>query len=492
MQSISTPRKQNSSCDRCRRSKRRCAFAPDVQPGVPNVCLNCAHHGHQCTFDFVSSQSNKRRRKTSVPPPPNEHVAPLHQGRDRSEAREQILAVSPEPSESIQTAPVELLWTETSQTGSLDVDMFMGNLFSEWTSLNNRVLAPVAKAIDATETASSTSRSDSRRSNSPSHDPCEKSLPGLWRGSPIHLLNSSVEFHLVNQSLGEIYDCMMSGIATRYLDYNCNLFAGTYRYSFDPDRSEPSILTQPKSNPLIKPFTPSWKRPIRGVQSEASQDRTLTPEVLAAQINKVTMIGIARFLDNFALLYGNTVEPKARQQDERTLTAVLQVFALQFASSHPVDVSGAASHKDSNSAAERLIGSVTGGSTTNSSHVFTAAWFNAHSHLMDSKQSRSFIHLYSVFLFQMTTVPPEARSTNQTGASALDLLDAALHQMEELQRLISDYCTHLWAGSIYQFLLQSSLGIFHWYGYLRDTVASVLNDRPCILQDAPLRLKGLI
>lgn len=55
-------------------------------------------------------------------------------------------------------------------------------------------------------------------------------------------------------------------------------------------------------------------------------------EDLAAQlINKVTMLGMARFLDNFGSRYGNVLESTGRKQDEYILTATLQAFALPFA-----------------------------------------------------------------------------------------------------------------------------------------------------------------
>jgi hypothetical protein len=217
----------------------------------------------------------------------------------------------------------------------------------------------------------------------------------------------------------------------------------------------------------------------------------MTPESLANQISKVTMIGVARFLDNFGPLYGNVIDQRARSQNERTLTAVLQAFALQYLPSRQAEGPLAQFHEslDSNSqSSESTAGP--GDRGANSLNVFTSAWFNAHSQLVSSIENRSFVRLYSVFLFLMTSVPEEATTTQTYENTPLALLDDGLRQMEELQALVEDYCEHLGRQSIYRFLLQSSIGIIRWYAYLRDTIDSVLHERPCMLADAPLRSKG--
>ncbi|OQV10504.1 hypothetical protein CLAIMM_14492 [Cladophialophora immunda] len=315
---------------------------------------------------------------------------------------------------------------------------------------------------------------------------------GLWRGSPIHLLNSSVETQRINQSLGEVYNSMMSGIAIRYLDYNCNLFAGSYKYSFDPDQSNPSTLDISAGQSVGNMLTPSWKK--AALDTNGSQiHANMAPERLASQINKVTMIGVARFLDNFGALYSNVIDQKTRNENERTLIAVLQAFALQFAPSRQADGPLARFFDNPQGASQCSTSDpLPGDRSTNSQHVFTAAWFNAHSHLVSSRENRSFVKLYSVFLFLMTSVPPEASSISAYEDTPICLLDDALRQMGELQSLVEGYCEHLGRQSIYRFLLQSSVGIMRWYGYLRDTIDSVLHERPCMLEDAPPRSKGTL
>ncbi|OAL21175.1 hypothetical protein AYO22_08138 [Fonsecaea multimorphosa] len=494
-----TVRKQNSSCDPCRRSKRRCAFADGVQPGSPNSCLNCTHLGHNCTFDFVNSRLTQKKKAKQ--PVSNVQEQPIAPATSRPENQFIVpLPADPGPLDTTQGTAPNAYWSGIPYTGFLDVDMFMGNLVSEWNNLDRQVLtteAPATEQDQSNSTSSSTTYGSIGHSQTPPRSPNDlfarrNSKLGLWRGSPIHLLNSSVEIQRINQSLGEVYNSMMSGIAIRYLDYNCNLFAGSYKYSFDPDQSNPSTLDIKGGQSVVNMLTPSWKKAV-GDTNSLQNDDCIAPEKVAKQINKVTMLGVARFLDNFGALYNNVIDQKTRSQTERTLIAVLQAFALQFAPSRQADGPLAWLFENPQGGSQcSTSGPMPGDRSTNSQHVFTAAWFNAHSHLVSSRKTRSFVKLYSVFLFLMTSVPPEAASIPCYEETPLGLLDDALQQMEELQGLVQGCCSHLGRQSIYRFLLQSSVGIIRWYGYLRDTIDSVLHERPCMLEDAPPRSKGTL
>jgi hypothetical protein len=327
----------------------------------------------------------------------------------------------------------------------------------------------------------------------------ESTSSGLWKGSPIHLLNSSVASQLLNSSLGEVYNSMMSGITTRYLDYNCNLFAGPYKYTFESeDLGQPEPLASghvPVSAAdapgrianTRRNFFPPWRRSSYNFEPETLENHTFSPEQVTTQINRVTMIGVARFLDNFGPLYGNPIEREARKQDERTLTAVLQAFALQFAPSDPRR--GPLKSKLTSPQNSLFSSSVTN-EPTNSAQVFTAAWHHAHLSLMNTKNNRSFVHIYAVFLFQMTVVPLESLISRDSSGNPVKLLGVALSQMEELQQLIEAYCRDLRPESLYRFLLDSSLAIFRWYGLVRDSIASILHCRPCFMDDPPFRIRG--
>ena len=64
LDSASEPnRRQNSSCDPCRRSKRRCFFSSHAFDDSSTSCTHCTRLGHACTFKFAASRLNSRPRK---------------------------------------------------------------------------------------------------------------------------------------------------------------------------------------------------------------------------------------------------------------------------------------------------------------------------------------------------------------------------------------------------------------------------------------------
>lgn len=493
MLSTTRLRKQNSSCDQCRRSKRRCVTPGGDPCDAARTCLNCLRLGHNCTFDFVTSRTTRKTNTTPCTQTPDDssstsNVLFLDGAEETPDVCSQAYSKPP------NAASDASLWQQLVGSDVPRADMFLENLASEWARImpGSQNTEDSPRMMQSGDTVEAPSQATDCRDNNASAARGRK-LVGSWRGSPIHLLNSSVELLLLNQSLGEIYECMMSGIAIRYLDYNCNLFAGTYRYSFDADRPGPIPSKQESTRTLATTYTPAWKRMTPSNFTGPRVQTKLSLEVLSSQINKVTMIGIARFLDNFGSFYGNTIDAKARKQNERTLTAVLQAFALQFVPcchneeprNQQPDTFETPGHTSS-------FETTSGASSSTNAHIFITAWLNAYAHLTEPQQSPSFLHLYAVFLFMMTTMPSEALVSGRVHIDALDILDDALRQMLKLRELIDTYCSHLDDGSIYKFLFQSSLGIFGWYAYLRDTISSVMRPRTCILDDAPLPLKGTL
>lgn len=68
MMNTDVTRRQNSSCDSCRRSKRRCVLLD--QPGSQNSksCKYCAHLGRKCTFNFVAEHAAKEHNLAKATP----------------------------------------------------------------------------------------------------------------------------------------------------------------------------------------------------------------------------------------------------------------------------------------------------------------------------------------------------------------------------------------------------------------------------------------
>jgi hypothetical protein len=271
----------------------------------------------------------------------------------------------------------------------------------------------------------------------------------------------------------------MIGVTRRYLSYSSNLFAGKHSYVLAPDR-----IGEPPASPTCEgvlgfPISPtsSTREPVLA-NAELSQSSS-------AASKPMTLIGAARFLDNFGALYGNVLDRKKRKQDEATLMAVLQAFALQFAppsdeESEDTETIGALVSEVPNwpPPATRMT-------------VFTAAWFNAFTHLNDSVNNRSFVHLYAVILFQMVAEPAQVSIKDAYLGRSAKLLDRALQSLCKLSNLLDTFCSGLDAKSRYRMLLDSSWRILYWFGYIRDTMTSFLSDRPCVLKDAPVSIPGV-
>jgi hypothetical protein len=169
------------------------------------------------------------------------------------------------------------------------------------------------------------------------------------------------------------------------------------------------------------------------------------------------------------------ISHQIRQEHDETLVAVLHAFALQYAPSQDyqdlrADLEGPNPKNDGQNSNLRL---------------FTTAWFRAHSRLVASRQHRSFLRLYTMFMFQMTCIPPQAASIVSPGDTPLELLDDCLRDLEHLQSLVEKYCKDLSDQSIYRFLLHNSVDIIRWFGYLRDSIDALLYERSCILPDVP-------
>lgn len=82
-------RRQNSSCDPCRRSKRRCFFPIPGCDELSAACTHCRRLGHACTFDFAASRLNSRtKRRQRRDPPRSDQIAGLNEPYDLNETPE--------------------------------------------------------------------------------------------------------------------------------------------------------------------------------------------------------------------------------------------------------------------------------------------------------------------------------------------------------------------------------------------------------------------
>jgi hypothetical protein len=200
-------------------------------------------------------------------------------------------------------------------------------------------------------------------------------------------------------------------------------------------------------------------------------------------VTQVTLVGVARFLDNFGNLYGNKLGAGMQKQHESTLVAVLQAFSLQWL---PTSVSPETCNALARVGASALplMHNFVGDEASQSARaLFLDAWFRAHSCLTRSTETRSFRHIYSVFLFQMITTPSEARTLLKDGERPEDLFEKGVRELQQLQKLVHKYCNQLSVNSMYRMLLETAVSIFQWHGYVRDTVNALLDGTPCVCPD---------
>jgi hypothetical protein len=474
-------RKQNSSCDQCRRSKRRCVPAED-EAAASGQCLNCLHLGHRCTFDFVNSRLSQKKNKTKQSFSSHLPHRSITSAAERGNHQFAVLGFSEPTLASSGNTTAQYAVSYNDNFPECDDSNPSIGLQSRWQDPENNSLSQTSRSSAAPRDLTARILDDGHTFKLRWAAPTVPAMPqnsassalGLWSGSPINLLNSRVEQQYINENLGDVYNSMMSGIAIRYLESKTNLFAdGSSKYTFDETDSSVSDTATSASDTKSQMVWPSWKR---GLSAEnVSRLQPLTPEQLSSHMKNITMVGVARFLDNFAQLYGNVMSRQVRQQHDETLVAVLYAFALQYAPSRdfqhlPTSLEGLRPKNEGQN---------------NNLQFFTTAWFRAHARLVATKQHRSFLRLYAMFMFQMTCMPPHAMSIVSPGETPLELLDDSLRDLQSLQCLVEKYCEDLSSHSVYRFLLHNSVDIIRWFGYLRDTIDALLYERSCVLPDVP-------
>lgn len=395
-----------------------------------------------------------------------------------------------EPSIQQNIGVDDMIWTDLGPNTFLDFDTFLDPDSQAWMNVAGPIIDPIFEddsSVNERQPLSSTltmSPAILRAQQADDHIVDKNcSSMGFWHGSPIRLLNSTASAQQTTRNLYQIYDTMMIGVATRYLSHSSNHFAGSFKYEFKADycADELALLNQGDPHTLTSLTTSA---PSHNVQLTPASSARQPHEGAPESLGPITLIGVARFLDNFGSLYGNQLDRKKRKQDEDTLIAVLQVFALQF--SAPDDVETGVLESPS-----YLVKDSPGArGPTTKTQLYTAAWFNAHSYLTESINTRSFVHLYAVILFHIAGQPEEARSMPEYAGCLDEFLDRSLHQLESLSALVESFCSRLDSKSLYRTLLDSSRRVLFWFAYVRDTMTSFVKDRPCILKDGPLAVAG--
>ncbi|KAJ5315389.1 hypothetical protein N7476_005696 [Penicillium atrosanguineum] len=458
-------RRQNTSCDPCRRSKRRCFFPLDGLDNLNDPCAHCRRLGHACTFNFAASQQNLRRKRQRRNPP-----SPDRKGdHDTSPHNESF------------DLPMGLR-EDTSRTGSVDAqDDFAAWLnFDVEQSFSDNVTLPLTDVVNASEYTASClgltetparwnerqlallpDRSRGMQSSQYSAD----DIIGSSIRSPVRLLNSKMDAMMLDERSIRIFDTIVTGSANRFLDYECNLYATGTPYQIENCRSESSQGSSPANLKALRD-EPATESAIASPQSAKlslipTQDsREVPTRALVPPRDddfKMTLLGCALFLDHFGDLYGNRLSPTDRKKSDAALKSTFRAFSFQWLSN------------------DKTRGRQTARST--SLDVYTDAWHRARSSLNDTHSVRSFRVVFASFMFNGIATPISARPNS----TAHEFLDTALERLGELDGLVKQYCTTLGPFSKYAALLEASLSIVCWCGYLRGTGAALFGDHPCKL-----------
>ncbi|OKL60964.1 hypothetical protein UA08_03696 [Talaromyces atroroseus] len=162
---------------------------------------------------------------------------------------------------------------------------------------------------------------------------------------------------------------------------------------------------------------------------------------------------------------------QSREEDEAILISVQQAFALQWLASDKsqIGLPLCTSANENGSSMETL-------------HAFSTAWFGARSRILNAKPSRSFTRVYAMLLFHMSVAPEEF---NDTLIDKNRILNECLSHLRDLKVMVEEFSRNLSPASNYRRLLESSVRVFEWFAYVKDTFESLICDRDCILTDDP-------
>ncbi|CAG8371330.1 unnamed protein product [Penicillium salamii] len=449
---IKPPRRQNKSCDPCRRSKRRCVAASASPDGISSTaCENCRRLGHQCTFEFAERQlsalTKRKRRQCDDDGQPSRQTGC---GMERPVAGNTGSSNSQfDPTVTIDQ-DILSTWLNLNFDDALDGDTISFPAYPNSSPESCLEPSPVSdRSSDNELTLYPTGfpKIEPHRSFQPTP------MIGLSFNSPIYLLNSAIDAKILGDRLTRIYEAIATPSASRFLDYDCNNYPSKVRYRIAGVASDSSI---------------GLDSALSSAESYASQLSLTSSSSSQNEVGQeISLLGSVRFLDHFGDLYGNRLRPAAKKKTDEALKAVLRAFSMQWLPS--VSETFEPSHG---------IGMTEGESSLNS---FVDAWAQARSLLLESQNIRSFRMILAILTFVGIVTPTRVIETE--GLVRNNLLDTALDQLCYLDQLVKRYFANLGPSSIYGSLADASLSIIRWAGYIRDTGAALSMDHRSKLSD---------
>ncbi|PWY73970.1 prefoldin subunit 2 [Aspergillus eucalypticola CBS 122712] len=414
-------------------------------------CINCQRLGHSCTFDFARSRKVKPKQDLVRPSPStNSNELPQNPLLGFGSPDGYYQAGTTPPGDTLVPG-LNLNEGHDTQKGHDDImDLY----------LVNRMASDFVPPVQVSSEAQTSVRSSLT-------DRVSYAMPllaGSSLTSPVRLLNSKLDATILDDRLGKIYHAIITGCASRFVDYDCNLYATASRYRLEGWSEQPSQRQTPATldTSINAPFpdTPASVTPLDAI---SSPDSGMPLNDLSRTF---TVIGAVRFLDHFAGLYGNRISVTARKQSDAALKSVLRTFSLQWLPT------------ESRLAGDSILQDSVKGIPTSEApqNAFYDSWSQTKEVLEQAQSVRSFRVVYAILLFGGITVPTKAPVE-----STRKFLDSGLQSLCPLNELVRKHCTTLGAHSIYSGLLEASLNAVHWGGYIRDLGASLTINRPCRL-----------
>lgn len=314
---------------------------------------------------------------------------------------------------------------------------------------------------DMPDTRSFTSGRVQNKINIPLYDALDR---------PLHLLNSSLTGKIIEESLAQIYNVIISGNALRWLPSiapgNPNDMAV---------ENDSWLITASDASPL-NTFVEGVIDPRSLLEPRSAGD--LLPAENTAPHTKtfedgMTLLGAVRFLDHFGGLYGNQLGRFARKASDSALKEVLKAYSMQWLPA-----------RDSTSAgtgmAHTPLSDARTPATSSISTLYRETWIQARNSLSNARNVRSFRVFYAILIFEAATAPEESQDWHLQKSS---FLDDAFNILQCLGPLVRRHVKALGPASLYSSALEKSLQYIEDFGYLRDTVSSLVGDRRCKLPD---------
>ncbi|KAJ5610994.1 hypothetical protein N7510_007713 [Penicillium lagena] len=452
--SARSQRRQNTSCDKCRRSKRRCFFLPPIDDDANMVCTHCRRLGHECTFHFAASRLNSRPKKRQRHCQPRRDQSAGYAEENNFESASIAL---PEISafQNDQNDFASWLNLDMERHSDDNVPYFSNNL----SALASFTASPL-ECMAATEPENDDVAPQNPQTMHSALRSTTAQFVGSTLRSPVDLLNSKMNSNILDDRLCQIYETIVTGSASRFLDYASNLYATGRRYQIE----DSSPQTPQKCSP--SPRSGSFFQ----LQHKRTRHSSVNATIPDDSFN-LTLLGCIRFLDHFGDLYNNRMSPASRRKSDSALKAVLRVFSLQWLPS-------------SGSGFENNLAGISNGqrpSSDSSLDIYTDAWFRARNCLRDANSVNSFRVVFATLMFDGIAIPSKAHNGLNDQSIALEFLDTGFQKLRDLDERVKQYCDTLGPFSQYGVLLEASLSLLRWCGYIRDTGAALMGNHQCKL-----------